>query len=48
MVQAAISRGFQVYSLTEHMPRDKEDFYPEEVRTPAMVTRSIVPSNLAF
>lgn len=30
MVQAAISRGFQVYSLTEHMPRGKEDFYPEE------------------
>jgi histidinol-phosphatase (PHP family) len=48
MVQAAISRGFRVYSLTEHMPRDKEDFYPEEVCTSAMLTRSIAPSNLVF
>lgn len=31
MVQRAIARGMKVYSLTEHMPRDVEDFYPEEV-----------------
>ncbi|KAF2180511.1 histidinol-phosphatase-like protein [Zopfia rhizophila CBS 207.26] len=30
MVQTAIAKGFHIYSLTEHMPRYKEDFYPEE------------------
>ena len=32
MVQTAISKKMLVYALTEHMPRDLEDFYPEEVR----------------
>ena len=32
MVQTAISKGMQVYALTEHMPRHEIDFYPEEVR----------------
>src|SRR5947207_227029 len=31
MVQRAIARGMRIYALTEHMPRDVEDFYPEEV-----------------
>ncbi|KAG9082525.1 histidinolphosphatase [Ceratobasidium sp. 370] len=31
VVQAAISAGFEVYGLTEHVPRyRKEDLYPEE------------------
>ncbi|KAF2489109.1 histidinol-phosphatase [Lophium mytilinum] len=30
VVQTAIARGFQSYALTEHMHREKEDFYPEE------------------
>jgi histidinol-phosphatase (PHP family) len=32
VVQAAISKGFHTFALTEHMPRPLEDFYPEEVR----------------
>ncbi|KAF2762889.1 HisJ family histidinol phosphate phosphatase [Pseudovirgaria hyperparasitica] len=31
MVQTAISSGMRVFALTEHMPRDEVDFYPEEV-----------------
>lgn len=31
MIQTAISKGMKVFALTEHMPRDVEDFYPEEV-----------------
>jgi histidinol-phosphatase (PHP family) len=31
VVQLAIAKKFQVFCLTEHMPRAKEDFYPEEV-----------------
>jgi histidinol-phosphatase (PHP family) len=31
MVQMAITKGMQTFALTEHMPRDVEDFYPEEV-----------------
>lgn len=30
MVQTAISKKMSVFSLTEHMPRDEQDFYPEE------------------
>jgi len=32
MVQAAIGKAMKVFALTEHMPRDVKDFYPEEVR----------------
>ncbi|KAK8176055.1 polymerase/histidinol phosphatase-like protein [Phyllosticta citrichinensis] len=32
MIQAAIAKGFDTLALTEHMPRDDEDLYPEEVR----------------
>jgi histidinol-phosphatase (PHP family) len=31
VVRTAISKKMQVFCLTEHMPRNKEDFYPEEV-----------------
>ncbi|KAF2403381.1 histidinol-phosphatase [Trichodelitschia bisporula] len=31
MIQTAISRDMFLYALTEHMPRDQEDFYPEEI-----------------
>ncbi|KAL2000765.1 hypothetical protein VTN02DRAFT_2649 [Thermoascus thermophilus] len=31
VVQTAIARKMQVFCLTEHMPRHKEDFYPEEI-----------------
>lgn len=31
VIQAAIAQKMQVFCLTEHMPRGKEDFYPEEV-----------------
>ncbi|KAF2423472.1 histidinol-phosphatase [Tothia fuscella] len=31
MVQTAIERKMYVFALTEHMPRDIEDFYPEEI-----------------
>jgi histidinol-phosphatase (PHP family) len=31
MVQAAIEKKMIVFALTEHMPRDEADFYPEEV-----------------
>ena len=31
VIQTAISKKFQVFCLTEHMSRMKEDFYPEEV-----------------
>ncbi|GMF94071.1 unnamed protein product [Aspergillus oryzae] len=30
VIQLAIAKKFQVFCLTEHMPRGKEDFYPEE------------------
>lgn len=33
MVQTAIAKGFHMFSLTEHIPRPREDFYPGEVRT---------------
>ena len=31
VIQLAIAKGFEVFCLTEHMPRDEVDFYPEEV-----------------
>lgn len=30
VIQTAISKGFQTFALTEHIPRAYEDFYPEE------------------
>lgn len=34
MVQGAIKRKMQVFALTEHMPREQGDLYPEEVIKP--------------
>ncbi|PLB37344.1 histidinol-phosphatase [Aspergillus candidus] len=31
VIQLAIAKGFEVFCLTEHMPRDEVDFYPEEI-----------------
>lgn len=31
MVQAAIARKMKVFALTEHMPREEQDLYTEEV-----------------
>lgn len=32
VVQTAIQKRMRVFAMTEHMPREEEDFYPEEVR----------------
>ena len=31
VIQTAIAKKMQTFCLTEHMPREKIDFYPEEV-----------------
>ncbi|KAL8940561.1 MAG: hypothetical protein Q9216_002748 [Gyalolechia sp. 2 TL-2023] len=31
VVKAAIDKNMQVFALTEHMPREKQDLYPEEI-----------------
>lgn len=31
VIQTAIAKGMKTFCLTEHMPREVEDFYPEEV-----------------
>lgn len=31
VVQTAVSKQMDLYALTEHMPREEEDLYPEEV-----------------
>lgn len=31
VVQTAIGKHMDLYALTEHMPREDEDLYPEEV-----------------
>lgn len=31
VIQAAIAKGFHSFALTEHIPRELVDFYPEEV-----------------
>lgn len=33
VVQAAIAKRFHTFSLTEHIPRPQEDFYPEEAES---------------
>ena len=38
VVKEALRQGFEIYCLTEHVPRYRnEDLYPEEVRGPASV-----------
>lgn len=31
IVKAAIAKNMRVFALTEHMPREDKDMYPEEV-----------------
>ncbi|KIW05978.1 uncharacterized protein PV09_03162 [Verruconis gallopava] len=31
VIQTAIAKGMKTFALTEHMPRDLEDLYPEEI-----------------
>ncbi|KAL8631185.1 hypothetical protein Q9189_003125 [Teloschistes chrysophthalmus] len=31
VIEAAIARGMKVFALTEHMPREQQDLYPEEI-----------------
>lgn len=33
IIKSAIDRKFIVFALTEHMPREQSDLYPEEVNT---------------
>ncbi|KAL1975831.1 hypothetical protein VTN31DRAFT_4223 [Thermomyces dupontii] len=44
VVQKAIAQGMRVFCLTEHMPRDEIDFYPEE-RTELQVTEQWMLDN---
>lgn len=32
-MKQAIEKKMETFALTEHMPREEEDFYPEEVNT---------------
>lgn len=34
IIKSAIDKKFTVFALTEHMPREQGDLYPEEVNTP--------------
>ncbi|KAL6717079.1 FK506 binding protein proline rotamase rapamycin-binding protein [Lecanora helva] len=40
VVQIAIEKGMEVFAMTEHMPRDEEDFYPEEIKVHTALTLS--------
>lgn len=40
VVQTAVSKQMDLYALTEHMPRDNEDLYPEEVMALSALKRS--------
>lgn len=31
IIQTAIAKKMRVFALSEHMPREEQDFYPEEV-----------------
>ena len=35
VVQTAVTKHMNLYALTEHMPREEEDLYPEEVTIPS-------------
>ncbi|KAE8365502.1 Polymerase/histidinol phosphatase-like protein [Aspergillus caelatus] len=47
VIQLAIQKKFQVFCLTEHMPRGKEDFYPEEIEAGNTET-SLVANEAAY
>ncbi|KAB5588714.1 ATP-dependent permease [Ceratobasidium theobromae] len=45
VVQAAIAGGFQIFGLTEHVPRYRlDDLYPEEVRSPLLIIQAFTLS----
>lgn len=46
VIQTAIAKKMQVFCLTEHMPRGREDFYPEEVLTryPVASEQTLIPT----
>ena len=44
VVQEAIRQGFEIYGLTEHVPRYRtQDLYPEEVRVDLISIGSFHP-----
>ena len=43
MVKAAIVKKMRVFALTEHMPREEVDLYPEEARFAAISLMSSSP-----
>lgn len=42
VILTAITKKMQVLCLTEHMPRHKEDFYPEEVRMNLVISTLLI------
>lgn len=45
IVQGAIKKKMQVFVLTEHMPREQGDLYPEEViKSPAQCVSPLITS----
>ncbi|KAK2760224.1 histidinolphosphatase [Arachnomyces sp. PD_36] len=47
VIQTAIAQKMQVFALTEHMPRNEEDFYPEEIEAGGTVA-ALVENEAAF
>ena len=41
VIQSAISRKMDLYAMTEHMPRDDEDLYPEEVNRTTCIKHAL-------
>ena len=42
VIQAAIAKGFHSFALTEHIPRQLIDFYPEEVTLPVTLHMALL------
>lgn len=42
VVLAAIAKRLQVFALTEHMPREGQDLYPDEVSSPSLIGRWLI------
>ncbi|CZR69728.1 related to histidinol-phosphatase [Phialocephala subalpina] len=47
VIQAAIARGMITFGLTEHMPREEKDLYPEEI-TAGLTTAPLFPRHEAY
>lgn len=41
VIETAVSKGFRVFALTEHMPRHDQDRYPEEIEAEATLQSMI-------